>query len=83
MQFSQPLGAQQFQGRQLASGAIHHGMGQSQLNQGNQLNRHLNQFSSPMNTALFNSAQSTPNSQMVSHKFQFLFYLLLHQTAYP
>ncbi|XP_018632280.1 mediator of RNA polymerase II transcription subunit 8-like isoform X2 [Nicotiana tomentosiformis] len=67
MQFSQPLGAQQFQGRQLPSGAIHHGMGQSQLNQGNQLNRHLNQFSSPMNTALFNSAQSTPNSQMISN----------------
>ncbi|XP_055828766.1 mediator of RNA polymerase II transcription subunit 8 isoform X3 [Solanum dulcamara] len=64
MQFSQPLGAQQFQGRQLPSGALHHGMGQSQLNQGNQLNRHLNQFSSPMNTALFNSGQSTPSSQM-------------------
>ncbi|XP_019068746.1 mediator of RNA polymerase II transcription subunit 8 isoform X3 [Solanum lycopersicum] len=67
MQFSQPLGAQQFQGRQLPSGALHHGMGQSQLNQGNQLNRHLNQFSSPMNTALFNSAQSTPSSQMISN----------------
>ncbi|XP_019243953.1 PREDICTED: mediator of RNA polymerase II transcription subunit 8-like isoform X1 [Nicotiana attenuata] len=67
MHFSQPLGAQQYQGRQLPSGAIHHGMGQCQLNQGNKLNRHLNQFSSPMNTALFNSAQSTPNSQMISN----------------
>lgn len=65
MQFSQPLGAQQYQGRQLASGAIQHGLGQTQLNQGNQLNRHLNQFSNPGNNALFNAAQTTPNSQMV------------------
>ncbi|XP_031119453.1 mediator of RNA polymerase II transcription subunit 8 isoform X1 [Ipomoea triloba] len=67
MQFSQPLGAQQFQGRQLASGAIQHAMSQNQLNQGNQLNRHLNQFSGPMNSALFNPAQSTPTSQMISN----------------
>lgn len=67
MQFSQSLGAQQFQGRQLASGAIQHGLGQTQLNQGNQLNRHLNQFSNPGNNALFNAAQTTPNSQMISN----------------
>lgn len=66
MQFSQPLGSQQFQSRQLPSGSIQHGLGQSQLNQGNQLNRHLNQFSSPANSALFNAAQTTPNTQMVS-----------------
>ncbi|CDO97739.1 unnamed protein product [Coffea canephora] len=65
MQFSQPLGAQQFQGRQLTSGAIQHGLGQSQLNQGSQLNRHLNQFSNPANTALFSAAQNTPTSQMI------------------
>ncbi|CAN4089263.1 unnamed protein product [Withania somnifera] len=67
MQFSPPLGAQPFQGRQLPSSALHHSLGQSQLSQGNQLNRHLSQFSGPMNTALFNSAQSTPTSQMISN----------------
>ncbi|KAK1360674.1 hypothetical protein POM88_045148 [Heracleum sosnowskyi] len=36
-----------------------------QLNQGNQPDRHLNQFSSPANSALFNAAQTTPNNQMV------------------
>ena len=66
MQFSPPLGSQQFQGRQLPSGSIQHGIGQSQLNQGNQLNRQLNQFSSNANSALFIAAQGTPNSQMVS-----------------
>ncbi|KVH92894.1 hypothetical protein Ccrd_005054 [Cynara cardunculus var. scolymus] len=64
MQFSQSLGAQQFQGRQLPSGAIQHGIAQSQLNQGNQLTRHLNQMSSTANSALFNAAQATPNNQM-------------------
>ncbi|KAA8540166.1 hypothetical protein F0562_024271 [Nyssa sinensis] len=67
MQFSQPLGPQQFQGRQLSAGSIQHGIGQSQLNQGNQLNRHLNQFSGPANSALFNAAQTTPNTQMISN----------------
>ena len=67
MQFSQSLGGQQFQGRQLPSGAIQHGIAQSQLNQGNQLTRHLNQMSSTANSALFNDAQATPNSQMVSY----------------
>ncbi|KAJ9537563.1 hypothetical protein OSB04_030296, partial [Centaurea solstitialis] len=66
MQFSQSLGGQQFQGRQLASGAIQHGIAQSQLNQGNQLTRHLNQMSNTANTALFNAAQATPNNQMVN-----------------
>lgn len=65
MQFSQPMGHQQFQGRQLASGHVQHGIGQSQLGQGNQLNRHLSQFSGAANNALFNAAQGTPNTQMV------------------
>ncbi|MBA0877416.1 hypothetical protein Goshw_024908 [Gossypium schwendimanii] len=65
MQFSQPLGHQQFQGRQLPPGHVQHGIGQSQLNQGNQLSRHLGQFSSAANTALFNAAQGTPNSKHV------------------
>lgn len=64
MQFSQSLGHQQFQGRQLPSGHVQHGIGQSQLNQGNQMNR-LSQFSGPANSALFSAAQATPNTQMV------------------
>lgn len=64
MQFSQPLGHQQFQGRQLPSGHVQHGIGQNQLNPGNQMNRHLGQFSGTANSALFNAAQTTP-SQMV------------------
>ncbi|XP_071724634.1 mediator of RNA polymerase II transcription subunit 8 [Rutidosis leptorrhynchoides] len=63
MQFSQPLSHQQFQGRQLSS--LPHGMGQSQFNQANQLNRHLTQFSSTANSALFNAAHGTPSSQMI------------------
>lgn len=63
VQFSQPLAAQQLQSRQLTSAAMH--MGQSQLNQGNQMSRQLNQFSSQANSALFNAAQTTPASQMV------------------
>ncbi|CAK7323776.1 unnamed protein product [Dovyalis caffra] len=65
MQYSQPMGHQQFQNRQLSSGHVQHAMGQSQLNQGNQLNRHLSQFSSAANTALFNAAQGAPNTQML------------------
>ncbi|KAL8466544.1 hypothetical protein ACS0TY_035564 [Phlomoides rotata] len=63
VQFSQPLAAQQTQARQLSSAAMH--MGQNQLGQGNQLNRQLNQFSSPANSALFNAAQTAPTSQMI------------------
>ncbi|KAK7325339.1 hypothetical protein VNO77_29501 [Canavalia gladiata] len=64
LQFSQPLGHQQFQGRQLPSGHVQHGIGQSQLNQGNQMTR-LSQFSGPANSALFSAAQTTPNTQMI------------------
>ncbi|PWA63511.1 mediator subunit 8 [Artemisia annua] len=63
----QSLGAQQFQGRQLPSGGMQHGIAQSQLNQGSQLNRHINQMSSAANSALFNAAQGTPNNQMMSN----------------
>lgn len=66
MQFSQSLGHQQFQGRQLPSGHVQHGIGQSQLNQGNQMNR-LSQFSGPANSALFSAAQATSNTQMVCY----------------
>ncbi|KAL5152724.1 Mediator of RNA polymerase II transcription subunit 8 [Glycine soja] len=68
MQFSQPLGHQQFQGRQLPSGHVQHGIGQSQLNQGNQMTR-LSQFSGPANSALFSAAQTTPNTQMVWYSY--------------
>lgn len=64
MQFSQPMGHQQFQGRQLPSAHIQHGLGQGQLGQGSQLNR-LSQFSGAANTALFSAAQGSPNAQMV------------------
>ncbi|XP_047342296.1 mediator of RNA polymerase II transcription subunit 8 [Impatiens glandulifera] len=63
MQFSPPLVPQQFQGRQMPSGSIQHGISQAQLNQGNQLNR-LNQFSTANNNTLFNTAQGTQNNQM-------------------
>ncbi|KAK9931281.1 hypothetical protein M0R45_018563 [Rubus argutus] len=64
MQFSPSLGHQQFQGRQLPSGHVQHGISQNQLNPGSQMNRHLSQFSSAANSALFNAAQTTPN-QMI------------------
>ncbi|KAH9621749.1 hypothetical protein KSS87_008584 [Heliosperma pusillum] len=67
MQFSQPLASQQFQGRQLATGHLQHGIAQSQLSQGSQLNRHMGQFSGTANTALFNAAQSSPNASMISN----------------
>lgn len=76
MAFSQSLGGQQFQGRQLPSGGIQHGIAQSQLNQGNQLGRHLNQMSTTANTALFNAAQATPNNQMVSFTFPHLLHFV-------
>ncbi|XP_021845736.1 mediator of RNA polymerase II transcription subunit 8 isoform X2 [Spinacia oleracea] len=62
MQFSQPLASQQFQSRQLPTGHI----GQSQLSQGNQLNRHIGQFSGAANTALFNASQNSPNASVMS-----------------
>ncbi|XP_038906890.1 mediator of RNA polymerase II transcription subunit 8 isoform X1 [Benincasa hispida] len=65
MQFSQPLAHQQFQGRQMSSGHVQHGITQSQLGQGNQINRQLSQFSGAANSSLFNAAQSTPTSQMI------------------
>jgi hypothetical protein len=64
MQFSPQLGHQQFQSRQLSSAHMQHGIGQSQLNQGNQMTR-LSQFSGHANSALFSAAQTTPNTQMV------------------
>ncbi|KAG4968629.1 hypothetical protein JHK87_034280 [Glycine soja] len=70
MQFSQPLGHQQFQGRQLPSGHVQHGIGQSQLSQGNQMTR-LSQFSGPANSALFSAAQTTPNTQMMETLLDF------------
>ncbi|KAL5069485.1 hypothetical protein RYX36_020372 [Vicia faba] len=62
MQFSPQLGHQQFQSRQQISLAhMQHGLGQNQLNQRNQMNR-LSQFSGH---ALFSTAQTTPNTQMI------------------
>ncbi|XP_042491398.1 mediator of RNA polymerase II transcription subunit 8 isoform X3 [Macadamia integrifolia] len=67
MQFPQPLAHQQFQNRQLQSGHVQHSIGQSQLNQGNQLRNHLSQFTGAANSTLFNTAQTSPNSQMISN----------------
>ncbi|KAL8170758.1 hypothetical protein V2J09_022562 [Rumex salicifolius] len=67
MQFSQPLASQQFQGRQLPTGHMQHGIGQSQLSQGSQLNRHMGQFSAPANNAMYNAAQSVPNTSMIAN----------------
>lgn len=64
MQFSQTLPQQQLQ-RQLASGHVQNVMGQTQLIQGNSLNRQMNQFQAGANTALYNAVQTTPSSQMV------------------
>uniref|UniRef100_A0A7N0RGJ1 Mediator of RNA polymerase II transcription subunit 8 n=1 Tax=Kalanchoe fedtschenkoi TaxID=63787 RepID=A0A7N0RGJ1_KALFE len=67
MQFSQPLTQQQFQNRQMASGHVQNVMGQAQLSQGNPLSRQMNQFSAGANAALYNAAQTTPNSQMMTN----------------
>lgn len=67
MQYSQPLGQQQFQNRQLQSAHMQLNMAQSQINQGNQLRSHLGQFTGSANSALFNAAQSSPNSQMITN----------------
>ncbi|XP_010425090.1 PREDICTED: mediator of RNA polymerase II transcription subunit 8 isoform X2 [Camelina sativa] len=64
MSYSQPMaGHQQLQARQLSGGHIQHSMSQGQLNPAT--NRHLNQFSSGANSALFTSAQGSPSSQMI------------------
>ncbi|KFK33493.1 hypothetical protein AALP_AA5G020200 [Arabis alpina] len=62
MSYSQPM-HQQFQARQLSGGHMQHSMSQGQLNP--TINRHLNQFSSGANSALFTSAQGSPSSQMI------------------
>lgn len=81
MQFSQPMGHQQFQGRQLPSGHVQHGIGQSQLNQGNHMNRHLSQFSGTANSALFNAAQATSNTQMVKYVLFLIHFPVFHLHA--
>ena len=83
MQFSQPMGHQQFQGRQLSSGHVQHSIGQSQLNQGTQINRHLGQFSSTANSALFNAAQTTTNPQMVTCISFIYFWTQINTTNVP
>ncbi|XP_020265915.1 mediator of RNA polymerase II transcription subunit 8 [Asparagus officinalis] len=67
MQYSQPLAQQQFQNRQLQPSHMQLNMAQNQINQGNQLRSHLGQFAGSANSALFNAAQSSPNSQMITN----------------
>lgn len=67
MQYSQPLTQQQFQNRQLQPAHMQHNLVQSQINQGNQLRNHLSQFTGSANSALFNAAQTSPGSQMITN----------------
>ncbi|URD98706.1 hypothetical protein MUK42_31818 [Musa troglodytarum] len=66
MSYSQPMLQQQFQSRQLQAAHMQHTMTQNQINQVNPLRSHLNQFSGA-NSALFNAAQTSPNSQMITN----------------
>ncbi|XP_008789630.1 mediator of RNA polymerase II transcription subunit 8 [Phoenix dactylifera] len=66
MQYSQQLPQQQFQNRQLQSPHMQHNMTQNQINHASQLRNQLSQFSA-VNSALFNAAQSSPNSQMLTN----------------
>ncbi|CAL9151840.1 unnamed protein product [Musa hybrid cultivar] len=65
MSYSQPMLQQQFQNRQLQAAHMQHNMTQNQMNQVN-LRSHLNQFSGA-NSALYNAAQTSPNSQMITN----------------
>ncbi|XP_042471052.1 mediator of RNA polymerase II transcription subunit 8 isoform X1 [Zingiber officinale] len=67
MSYSQPMLQQQFQNRQLQTSHMPHNIAQNQINQGSQLRSHINQFSGSANSALFNAAQSSPNSQMITN----------------
>lgn len=67
MQYPQPLSQQQFQNRQLQSTHIQHNIAQNQITQGGQLRNQLNQFTGSANSALFNAAQTSPNSQMITN----------------
>ncbi|KAG0489436.1 hypothetical protein HPP92_008247 [Vanilla planifolia] len=64
MQYSQPLSQQQIQNRHLQPAHLQHNLAQNQINQGNQLRSQLSQFTGSVNNALFNAAQTSPNSQM-------------------
>ncbi|KAJ0984173.1 hypothetical protein J5N97_002529 [Dioscorea zingiberensis] len=67
MQFSQSLSQPQFQNRQMQSAHLQQNIAQNQINQGNQLRNQLSQFTGSANSALFNAAQSQPNSQMIAN----------------
>lgn len=66
MQYNQAL-SQQFHNRQMQPGRMQPGMAQSQLNQGTQLRSHLGQFTGAANSAMFNAAQASSNSQMMAN----------------
>ncbi|KAG9449233.1 hypothetical protein H6P81_009198 [Aristolochia fimbriata] len=65
MQYSQPLGHQQFSSRQLQPAHLQPNIGQTQINSANQLRSHLSQFSGTTNNTLFTAAQASSNSQML------------------
>lgn len=67
MSYSHPMLQQQFQNGQLQTSPMSHNISQNQINQGGQLRSNINQLSGSTNNALFNAAQASPNSQMVSY----------------
>ncbi|KAK8957552.1 hypothetical protein KSP39_PZI000988 [Platanthera zijinensis] len=67
MQYSQTLSQQSFQNRQLQTAHIQHNITQNQMSQGGQLRNHLSQYNGSANSALFNAAQTSPNSQMITN----------------
>lgn len=67
MQYSQSLGQQQFQNRQLQTAQMQQNIVQNQINQGNQLRGHIGQFTGANNNAMFNATQTPQNSQMMSN----------------
>ncbi|KAL5201651.1 hypothetical protein ABZP36_036005 [Zizania latifolia] len=66
MQYNQAL-SQQFQNRQMQAARMQPGMSQSQLNQGNQIRSHINQFTGAANSAMFTAAQASSNTQMMAN----------------
>lgn len=65
-QYSQPLSQQQFHNRQLQAGHTQSNIGQTQINQANQLRTHLSPFNGNTANSMLNAAaQTSQNPQMV------------------
>ncbi|KMZ59861.1 Mediator of RNA polymerase II transcription subunit 8 [Zostera marina] len=67
-QYSQPLSQQQFHNRQLQAGHTQSNIGQTQINQANQLRTHLSPFNGNTANSMLNAAaQTSQNPQMISN----------------